>query len=73
MEPRELSALQSQVCRAVEAIPSVFPGRPWAGAVVGSLITVLDDWGFDHRALLRWADDGGRYIEEGLPLQEVRL
>jgi hypothetical protein len=71
MEPRELSALQSQT---VEAIPSIFPGRTWPGAVVGSFIAVSDDWRLDHRALLRWADDGGRWVEEAQgTLQEVEL
>ncbi len=71
METRELSALQIQ---AVEAIPSVFPGRTWPGAVVGSLMTVSDDWRLDQRALLRWADDGGRWTEEGrTTFQEVRI
>jgi hypothetical protein len=72
MEPREISALQS---KAVEApIPSIFPGRPWPGAVVGFPIAVSDDRWLDHRALLRWADDGGRWVEEVQgTLQEVEL
>jgi hypothetical protein len=71
METRELSALQSQ---AVQTIPSVFPGGPWPGAVVGSLIAVSDDRRFDRSAMLRWADDGGRWTEEGrTTFQEVRI
>jgi hypothetical protein len=74
METRELSPSQS---KAVEArIPSVFPGRSWPGAVVESLmaaLAALDDRWFDQRSLLRWADDGGRWVGEGnSTLHEVR-
>ena len=55
-------------------IPSVFPGRIWAGAVVGSVMAVSHDHRFDQSALLRWADDGGRSVqEEQTKLQQVRI
>jgi hypothetical protein len=71
METLQLSPAQSY---AVEtSISSVFPGRGWPGAVLGSVITASDERWFDHHALLRWADDGGRWVEESnSTLQEVR-
>jgi hypothetical protein len=71
METREVSASQSRTSKW--PAPSIFPGRTRPGVVVGSPIAVLDDQPFDNRALLRWADDGGRYLEQGLQLQEVRV
>jgi hypothetical protein len=70
METRDPSASRS---RSIERpIPSVFPNRTWPGAAVASLIT--DDRWFDHHALLRWADDGGRWAEQAHAAgTEVRL
>jgi hypothetical protein len=71
METRQLSPSQGQ---AVEPpIPSVFPGPGWVGAVLGSLITASNERWFDHHALLRWADDGGRWAgESNCMLHEAR-
>ncbi len=66
------SPSQSQ---AVEtSIPSVFPGRSWPGAVLGSVITASDDRWFDRYALLRWAYDGGCWVgESNSTLHEVHI
>ena len=71
METREPSP--SQVSPLEAPIPSVFPGSSWPPrAVFGSLMTASDDPWFDHHALLRWADDGGRWVVESNPtLHEV--
>jgi hypothetical protein len=45
-------------------IPSVFPSQIRPGAVVGSLRPETNERRFDQRALLRWADDGGRWAGE---------
>ena len=63
MEARELSPSQSRASEKV--IPSIFPGHSWPGAVVGSLTVAVDEGRFEQHALLRWADDGGRWIGDG--------
>lgn len=63
MEARELSSSQSRVAEKV--IPSIFPGHSWPGAVLGSLTAAMDEGWLDEHALLRWADDGGRWVGDG--------
>lgn len=61
METREDSA--SRTPTVARRIPSIFlgPARP---DTVASLMTMSDDRRFDESALLRWADDGGRWAGE---------
>jgi len=41
---------------------------------VRSLIAVSDDWSLDQRAILRWADDGGRWADgSNATIQEAQV
>jgi hypothetical protein len=42
---------------------------------VRSLVVVTDDWSLDQQALLRWADDGGRWVDgsNAAAIQEARI
>lgn len=61
METREHSASHTlTVARRIPSI-SLIPARP---DTVASLMTASDDRRFDQCALLRWADDGGRWPGE---------
>lgn len=51
--------LRSQNWRVETPIPCIFSARSWRGPVARSLM--VDEWQFDQLALLRWADDGGRW------------
>ena len=47
---------------------------PRSGKVTTAARTVLDDWFLDERALMRWADDGGRWVDESkTSIQKVRV
>jgi hypothetical protein len=71
MEARGLLPSQSRASEKV--IPSIFLSHSWSGAVVGSLTVAMDDGRFDQHALLRWADDGGRWVGDGnCTVPEVR-
>jgi hypothetical protein len=50
--------LPSQNWSVEPPIPCIFPARSWPGAVARLMV---DERQFDQRALLRWADDGGRW------------
>ena len=42
--------------------------------VLATAEKTVDDWPLDQRALLRWADDGGRLVDEiNVAIPEVRL
>jgi hypothetical protein len=61
METREHSA--SHTLTAARRIPSIFLARTRPDTAA-PLMTLSDDCGFDQCALLRWADDGGRWAGE---------
>lgn len=63
MQARELSSSQNRAAEKV--ISSLFPCHSWPGAVVGALTAAMDEGWLDERALLRWADDGGRWVGDG--------
>ena len=44
----------------------VVGGRISSDRMVGSLAKARDDCRFDHTALLRWADDGGRGLDNSI-------
>ncbi len=48
--------------------------RTSPGVVVRSLIIVSDDWWLDEQAILRWADDGGRWVDgNNATVQEAQV
>jgi hypothetical protein len=62
MEARGLLPSQSRASEKV--ISSVFSSHGWPRGVIGSLREAMDERQFEQRALLRWADDGGRWIDD---------
>jgi hypothetical protein len=68
METREASPIWTTEV----AIPGIFSGRRWLGAVAGA--PVVDERQLEQRALLRWADDAGRWVgESNSTPYEVRI
>lgn len=61
LEAREHSA--SHTLTVARRMPSIFLGRARPDTVA-SLMTVSYERRFDECALLRWADDGGRWAGE---------
>ncbi len=48
--------------------------RTSPGVAVRSLIIVSDDWWLDEQAILRWADDGGRWVDgNNATVQEAQV
>jgi hypothetical protein len=49
-------------------------GRSSRGLKISSPMIASNDWLPDHRALLRWAEDGGRWAEESnVSIREVTI
>lgn len=49
-------------------------GSTSQGTAIGSTITAAHDWPLDQRALLRWADVGGRWVDaSNAAIQEARI
>lgn len=71
MESGNPSGIDNRAAKAPTL--SVVLGSASPGTAIGSRITATYDWLLDQRALLQWADDGGRWVGEGNSiLHEVR-
>ena len=64
MKTWELTTLSSPVTQG--ALPHIVFGRTSSDGAVGFVATASDDGRFYQKALLRWADDGGRWPDDGV-------
>jgi len=72
MEPGEPS--QFKCISTNLPVLAIGPGRTSPDTAVRSLIAVSDDPWTDQRALLRWADDGGRWMDASdRAIQQARI
>jgi hypothetical protein len=72
MEPKERAELASRIGKP--RTPATVLDRTSRGLKISSSMIASNDWLLDHRALLRWADDGGRWAEESnVSIREVTI